>query len=363
MLDFRTIRLRAQLTQSVLATRSGIRQATISSLENGRSSAHPGTVLALAGALDTPPELIKTALNQSLAVSRPVAEGHPIEQLGLDWAFLEGLDADLRSGLARSLVANWTHSSTALEGNTISAGDTLFVLTEGLTISGKSLREHQELHGHAQALGIMAGWTRARQPIRVAQLHQLHTAVMTGAPIDVFAPVGRWKVEPNGTNAITSKGATKWHDYAEPKHVSVLTQTCLKSLARNCRDPRLKKNGTIRSGEVRGALLDAYTDGHLGFTTIHPYADGNGRIARLLANVPILWTGHPPLLIDVTQRREYITLLGDYSLKRGPVNPAEELVLPGPERDALRDFFAKAWKASLQLVTEFHHRQAAREKT
>ena len=84
-----------------------------------------------------------------------------IEQVENDWLFLQGLDNNLRAGLAQSLVAEWTHSSTALEGNTISAGDTLFILTEGLTINGKSLREHQEIHGHAQALAIMSRWIKA----------------------------------------------------------------------------------------------------------------------------------------------------------------------------------------------------------
>jgi hypothetical protein len=41
-------------------------------------------------------------------------------------------------------------------------------------------------------------------------------------------------------------------------------------------------------------LAEAYTDMHLGFTAIHPYADGNGRMARLVANVPILRAGQPP---------------------------------------------------------------------
>ena len=360
MFDFREMRKRAKLTQAELAARSGIRQATISALENGRSSAHPATVLALAAALDAAPETIRVALNQSQAVGRPPAGARPIEQMGDDWAFLEGLDMDLRTGLARSLVADWTHSSTALEGNTITAGDTLFVLTEGLTISGKSLREHQELHGHAHALGLMAAWTRARQAIRVEHLHQLHRAVMTGAAIDVFAPVGSWKVEANGTNAITTGGATKWHDYAEPKQVPALIAAWLKSLARICRDPRLKKGGRGDEADASEVLLDAYTDVHLGFTATHPYADGNGRMARLLANIPILRAGRPPLLIDVSARREYIALLGDYSLSCGRPNSGDVLVKPGPQRDALRDFFAEQWQSTLQHVAEFHQRQVGR---
>ena len=360
MPDFREIRKRAKLTQAELATHSGIRQATISALENGRSSPHPATVLALAAALDTAPETIRAALNQSQAAGRPPAGARPIEQMGDDWAFLEGLDTDLRTGLARSLVADWTHSSTALEGNTITAGDTLFVLTEGLTISGKSLREHQELHGHAHALGLMAAWTRARQAIRIEHLHQLHRAVMTGAVTDALAPVGSWKIEANGTNAITTGGATKWHDYAAPKHVPALIETWSKSLARICRDRRLKKGGRGDDAGLDEALLDAFTDVHLGFTAIHPYADGNGRMARLLANIPVLRAGRPPLLIDVSARREYIALLGDYSLSCGRPHPGDGLVKPGRERDALRHFFSDQWQSTLQRVAEFHQRQAGR---
>ena len=51
--------------------------------------------------------------------------------------FLEGLDEDIKTNLLEQLRVLWTHESTALEGNTLSLGDTAFVLREGLTISGK----------------------------------------------------------------------------------------------------------------------------------------------------------------------------------------------------------------------------------
>ena len=268
MADLRELRHRAGLTQSELASRSGLRQATISALENGHSRAHPGTVVALAAALELEAELVRSALDA--AASGAQTDQGAIAQMAGDWPFLQGLDEDLRLGLGRALVAEWTHSSTAIEGNTITAGDTLFVLTEGLTISGKSLREHQELHGHAQALGIMAAWTRARQPVRIEHLHQLHRAVQTGAVIDAHAPVGSWKVEPNGTTAITTSGTTQWHDYAQPAHVPVLIETWLKTLARACRNPLLKPRQQGSGDQRRGAALDAYPDAHLGFVGIHP---------------------------------------------------------------------------------------------
>ncbi len=357
--DLRELRRRADLTQSELAARSGLRQATISALENGRSRAHLGTIVALAAALELESEAVKAALDA--ATPGAGTDQGAIAQMASDWPFLQGLDEDLRLGLARSLVAEWTHSSTAIEGNTITAGDTLFVLTEGLTISGKSLREHQELHGHAQALGIMAAWTRARQAVRIEHLHQLHRAVQTGTVIDAYAPVGSWKVEPNGTTAITTSGTTQWHDYAMPAHVPALIEAWLKNLARACRNPLFKprqERGDMRMR--RTAALDAYTDAHLGFVGIHPYADGNGRMARLLANIPVLRAGFPPLLVAAAKRRNYLTLLGDYSLARGQPQLGEDPVRAGPEREALRAFFHEQWHGTLDLVADYHRRQADR---
>ena len=356
MPSLRELRLRAGLTQAELAHRAGIRQATISAIENRRTHPHRSTLVSIARALDLRLESIQAAVRQPL----PPREGgaDPVSGMTGDWAFLDGLDRDLRSGLARSLVAEWTHSSTAIEGNTISAGDTLFVITEGLTVGGKSLREHQEIHGHVQAIGLLVAWTRARDPVRVAQLHELHRAIQTGVAIDAFAPVGRFKVEQNGTTALTTRGTTAWHEYARPDHVPVLVDQWLRDLATASREA-----ASVSGADVHGArdlLHRVYTDAHLGFAGIHPYADGNGRMARLLANVPLLRTGQPPLLVSAAARREYMALLGDYSLSRGQPQPGEPLVSVGSERDALEAFFGVQWEATRKLVATYRERQAAR---
>jgi transcriptional regulator with XRE-family HTH domain len=353
-------RKEAGLTQAELAEKAGIRQATLSAIENGRSRPHAGTICALAEVIGVDVDLIESAV---IRAQQDLDEGdlsQVIDRMGKDWKFLDGLDTDLRAGLVRSLVAEWTHSSTALEGNTITAADTLFVLTEGLTISGKSLREHQELHGHAHALGLMSAWVRERKPVRIESLHDLHRAVQTGAVIDSLAPLGAWKVESNGTMAIRTDGTTSWHEYARPRSVLELIEMWLKSLAQLQRKLITAIRDGMSDSTLKRGLLDAYTDVHLGFVAIHPYADGNGRMARLLANIPLLLAGYPPLLVRAKQRREYISLLGDYSLHRGQPFVNEPLVSNGPERDAIHDFFAEQWKETLQLVEQFHQRQAAR---
>ena len=68
---------------------------------------------------------------------------------------LKDLDRDLKKALLVQLRNLWTHTSTAMEGNTLSLGETAFVLEEGLTIAGKPLKDHQEVVGHARAIDLV----------------------------------------------------------------------------------------------------------------------------------------------------------------------------------------------------------------
>jgi hypothetical protein len=77
--------------------------------------------------------------------------------------FFEGLSRDIRDALIKQVTAVWTHDSTAIEGNTLTLGETVKVLELGLTISGKPLRDHQEVYGHARAIDLM--YRSIRQPV------------------------------------------------------------------------------------------------------------------------------------------------------------------------------------------------------
>lgn len=261
--------------------------------------------------------------------------------------FLAGLDRDLRTGLASEIRALWTHTSTALEGNTLTLGDTAFVLQEGLTVSGKPLKDHQEIIGHARAIDLIYAIIDQRRRVTVDDLHQIHRAVQHELVMDVFNPVGRWKVESNGTTALLSSGTSQWHDYASPEHVPALMEDWLEML-----------DGARR--QKPDDLLDLYTDLHLGFTTVHPYADGNGRMARLLANIPVIEGGEPPILIPQELRRDYITRMGDWSIARGAPQPGQRLVPRIGTWSRLQVFFASVSQPARDLVAAYRARQAGR---
>jgi Fic family protein len=72
-----------------------------------------------------------------------------------EFKFLENKSASQKKAILSQIRDLWTHTSTAIEGNTLSLGDTHFLLEEGLTVSGKAIKEHQEIIGHASAIELI----------------------------------------------------------------------------------------------------------------------------------------------------------------------------------------------------------------
>ena len=259
-----------------------------------------------------------------------------------------GLDTDLRLALASQLRDLWTHTSTALEGNTLTLGETAFVLREGLTVSGKPLKDHNEVMGHAKAIGLLYELLDSRRTIDEADLFQLHRAIQTQVTIDMYSPVGAWKREPNGTHA-TIDGRQVFIEFAPPADVPPLMTEWLALL-----------NGFLVQSLNEKDALAAFTVLHLGFVRIHPFFDGNGRMARLLANLPVLNAGLPPILIDRTRRQDYLTCLATYDLEAGPQRAGQPLPPPDIKLGGFLEFCRECWQPSKDLVAEIRRVQEGR---
>ncbi len=263
-----------------------------------------------------------------------------------------GLDHDLVKTLMIQLRNLWTHTSTAIEGNTLTLGETAFVLREGLTISGKPLKDHQEVVGHARAIDLIYDLIQKNTPLTENDLFALHRAVQTDQVIDIYKPVGGWKKEPNSTVGVIDEKQVVF-DFASPKDVPVLMKAWFgiyQDLDRS-----------LAQGDKNLALM-AYVKLHASFVRIHPFFDGNGRMARLVANLPVIKSGLPPIIIPQNQRRQYIDILAEYHFKAGQINAGIELL---PDMDVLKPFIAfceQAWKTSLSIVDEIHQKQRARNK-
>lgn len=262
--------------------------------------------------------------------------------------FLEGLAEDIRKTLLEQLRVLWTHTSTALEGNTLTLGETAFVLNEGLTIGGKPLKDHRDVEGHARAVDLMCDLVK-KDEITSADLFALHKLVLTEPVFDVYKPVGHWKRENNSTG-ITIDNQLTAIEFSDHWEVPELMERWLQVL-----------NAEIQPHKELQDALTAYARLHVSFVSIHPFWDGNGRIARLISNLPCLKAGYPPILIEKERRYDYITALAGYQLAHGVPSRVTALIHEDASFDTFRSFCEQCWQKSMTLVEQAHTLQQNRE--
>jgi Fic family protein len=265
--------------------------------------------------------------------------------------FLKGLDKDLRKALLIQLRNLWTHTSTAIEGNSLTLGETAFVLEEGLTVVGKPLKDHQEVVGHARAIDLIYECLQKGKEFSETDLFALHRAVQTEVIVDVYQPVGAWKKEPNSTVGVIGDRQVIF-EYASPADVPGLMADWFGLYSSLCR--------SITPGD-REQALTAHVHLHVAFVRIHPFSDGNGRLARLVSNLPVLMAGLPPIIIPRESCKAYIDALSAYHYAVGKIQAGGELF---PEAGKLPPFTAicrKAWQTSIALVDKCRKKQQARE--
>ncbi len=261
--------------------------------------------------------------------------------------FFDGLPNDIRDALIKRITALWTYDSTAIEGNTLTLGETIKVLELGLTISGKPLKDHEEVYGHAKAVELIYDLIKMNK-ITCANLFDLHRCVMQKSAIDALRPVGGWKKEYNGTTGVRA-GKPVYIEYASPADTPVLMTRWLKEF-----------NRKLDSAESPAKAINVYAWVHLSFVRIHPFFDGNGRLARLLANLPLLRCAHPPLLISFARRAEYIDCLWEYENGVGVIKRDDRLLPPHQAINKFKAVLREEWRESQAIVIQAREQAAAR---
>lgn len=214
--------------------------------------------------------------------------------------FLDGLNDNLQVSLMNALRDLWCHTSTAIEGNSLSLGDTQFILEEGLTISGKSLKDHNEIHGHAKAINLVYDMLD-KDVITEQDIFLLHKAIITEDVTDIYKPIGAWKAESNYTNYVSDDDKPAIREYPAP----AFTPKLMAQWIEKC------KNAFTQTKSMKDAV-QAYADMHLTFVTVHPFYDGNGRMARLLSNLPVLKAGFPPIVVPNEDKKLYREIISAY---------------------------------------------------
>ena len=191
----------------------------------------------------------------------------------------------------------YTHNSTAIEGNTLTLMETKVVLEDGIAIGGKSLREIYEVVNHKNAYRYVKkciGKGFVLEEIIVKDIHALLMQnIFTGGIYrrDEVLISGASHTPPAGNEM-----------YAQIKNFYVeLSQ----------------------HKELNDIQLAAWT--HAEFVRIHPFLDGNGRTSRLLMNYQLMGKGYIPISIAKEDRLEYYNALDKYAL-HGDINDFADMI-------------------------------------
>ena len=255
--------------------------------------------------------------------------------------FYDNLDEDIKNILLAQIRNVWTHHSTSLEGNSLTLGETDFILEEGLTIQGKPLKHHNEIFGHARAIERIYGLLKSSDNITQQDIFQLHETVLTERVLDIYQPVGKWKVQSNFTTYINQDNKQQWREYPAPQTIDYLMSQWLGRL-----------NNSLATVQTQNEALGAYADLHLSLVTIHPFYDGNGRMARLLANLPVLKSGFPPIVVPQEDCYRYKLALSDYQntiVSLADLADLEQLPI-NSERQRFVELCAGYWSETLELL-------------
>ncbi|HAA89161.1 MAG TPA: Fic family protein [Peptococcaceae bacterium] len=201
--------------------------------------------------------------------------------------------------LKEHLVVEWTHHSTALEGNTLNLQETRLVLLDGLTVGGKTLREHLEVVDHRDAVEWLEDAVRGAVPLTEGLVREVHRLVLKST-----LPKEAGKYRRGGVRIAGSR-----HVPPPAGDVPSLVQGMVE----------VYNSMETEHPVKRAAWL------HWRLVWIHPFVDGNGRTARLLMNFSLMKDGYPPAIIRKEQREHYLDALETASLK-GDLEPFIRLV-------------------------------------
>lgn len=186
--------------------------------------------------------------------------------------------------LHEQLAAEWIYNSNAIEGNTLTLRETKLILETGITIGGKSLREHVEVINHQKAIEYVESLLDATMLLTGFHVRTMHQLVLAGIDDDNAGHYRQVPVRIAGAGHTPpdswelTRLMTDWGDWVNGEAMT-------------------------RHPVERAALA------HHRLAAIHPFIDGNGRTARLVMNLLLMREGYPPTIIMKANRRQYYRVL------------------------------------------------------
>lgn len=227
-----------------------------------------------------------------------------IDQLKAEIDSYRPLNTHQEGRIWQKLRLEWNYHSNAIEGNSLTLGETHTFLLYGITAKGKPFKDYLDIRGHDQAIQFLQQFVRQNMDLSEAHLRELHK-ILLGEPHQISAQTadgqankvwvrpGEYKTEPN--MVYTATGTPLY--FSAPEEVPLKIRELVGWYRAEMSQPTLHP-----------VLMAAQF--HYRFVQIHPFADGNGRMARLLMNLILMQTGYVPVIIkNETKNEEYYPAL------------------------------------------------------
>ena len=191
-----------------------------------------------------------------------------IDELNAELKCLRPLPSSAIAKIQDALDIEYTYESNRIEGNTLTMQETELVVNEGLTIGGKSMREHLEAINHKEAIDFIREVAPKDVEINRWLILQIHVLVLRGIDRD---NAGKFRTVP-----VLISGSR--HTPPQPYLIDKLF------------DDFLSKYNELEAQGAHPIAVAAYLHDEL--VRIHPFIDGNGRTCRLLMNLYLLRRGY-----------------------------------------------------------------------
>lgn len=194
------------------------------------------------------------------------------------------LPSELVKNLDEWFKVELTFTSNAIEGNTLTRAETALVVEKGITVKGKSLKEHLEAANHVEALDYVQTLVgKKRQNITENDILEIHRLILNKIEAE---SAGRYR---------TQHARLAGSDVVLPNPIKI---------------PDLMADFiSWLTGDNPDHVIKIAADTHYRLVSIHPFADGNGRTSRLLMNLLLMQVGFPPAIIRKEDRLAYINSL------------------------------------------------------
>ncbi|SOE20169.1 Fic/DOC family protein [Spirosomataceae bacterium TFI 002] len=218
-----------------------------------------------------------------------------LDLLHEQWANAKPLNQTQLLKMQEYFNVAYTYDSNKIEGNTLTLQETHLVVNEGITIGGKSMREHLEAINHQDAIDFIREMAMGKEDINPRNVLDMHQLILKSIDTPNAGIYRKINVRISGS------------EHTPPEHF--LLGQLMEDFHIHYERQKRVLHPVLLAAEMHERLV-----------SIHPFVDGNGRTARLLMNYILLKNGFTIAILkgDPQSRMDYYKSLEAVQVNNNP---------------------------------------------